>query len=285
MCVPGQKVFQDTLNFPALRETGDSLLFLPDGIRDIRIQVSARQGFAEIVLLKNKRGAISKAITRIHADNFEDAASKAHEIVVPTLSQLSFRFDIALDLIGFEILEEKTQTTFYSYGVLGKAKLFNSLEDFSSELEYRRFYSAYREALNSRNVFYQALSFYKVTEGVIAHRIRRKRATGIQSKGDSGFFATETFPQRVEDISSDEELSVGEFGAHLGRQFEDVHEHYREFVRNAVAHLSQLDSVLDADSYEDISTCEKAIPVLKYMARTVLQNDLGSIAKTAQNSA
>ncbi len=169
--------------------------------------------------------------------------------------------------------------------MLGKAKLFNSLEDFSSELEYRRFYSAYREALNSRNVFYQALSFYKVTEGVIAHRIRRKRATGIQSKGDSGFFATETFPQRVEDISSDEELSVGEFGAHLGRQFEDVHEHYREFVRNAVAHLSQLDSVLDADSYEDISTCEKAIPVLKYMARTVLQNDLGSIAKTAQNSA
>src|SRR5205085_4254960 len=90
LCVPGQKVFQDNLNFSTLRDAGDSLLFLPDGIRDIKIQVSASQGFAEIALLKNKKGAISHAVTRIHADNFTDAESKAYEIVVPTLSHLSF---------------------------------------------------------------------------------------------------------------------------------------------------------------------------------------------------
>src|SRR4051794_1884671 len=44
--VPGQKIFQDNLNFPTLRQAGDSLLLLPNGIREIKIQVSAQHGFA-----------------------------------------------------------------------------------------------------------------------------------------------------------------------------------------------------------------------------------------------
>lgn len=282
LCVPGQKGFQDNLNFPTLRDAGDSLLFLPNGIRDIKIQVSASQGIAEIALLKNKKGAISHAMTRIHADNFKDAESKAYEIVVPTLSHLSFKFDIALDVMGFEVLEEKTKTTLYSYGVLGRPKLFNNLENFSSEIEYRRFFSAYREALNSTNTFYQALNFYKVIEGVLAHRIRQKRAAKSYTKGDSGFLTTEVLPKTLEDISSYDDFTVGEFNIHLGKEFKDIQEHYRDLVRNAIAHLSQLDSVLDADNYDDISTCEKAAPVLKFMARQMLLNDLEALTKAKE---
>ncbi len=277
--VPGQKVFQDNLNFPTLRDAGDSLLFLPNGIRDIKIQVSASKGFAEIALLKNKKDAISHAITRIHADSFKDAQSNAYEIVVPTLSHLSFKFDIALELMGFEVVEEKTKTTLYSYGVLGKPKLFNNLENFSAQPEYTRFFSAYREALNSTNIFYQALSFYKVIEGVLANRVRQKRASKTYIKGDLGFLQTELLPKTLEDISSHDDFTVGEFNIHLGKEFKDIHEHYRDLVRNAIAHLSQLDSILDADNYEDISTCEKAVPVLKFMARQMLQNDLEALAK------
>lgn len=285
LCVPGQRMFQDSLNYPTLRDAGDSLLFLPNGIRDIKIQVSARQGFAEIALLKNKRGAIAHAVTRIHADNFKDAESKAYEIVVPTLSHLSFKFDIALDVMGFEVLEEETKTTLYSYGVLGRPKLFDNLENFSSEIEYGRFFSAYREALNSTNIFYQALSYYKVIEGVLAHRIRQKRAAKSYVKGESGFLPTEILPKTLEDISSYDDLTVGEFGIHLGKEFKDIQEHYRDLIRNAIAHLSQLDSVLDADNYDDISTCEKAVPVLKFMARQMLLNDLEALAKDKEREA
>jgi hypothetical protein len=63
------------------------------------------------------------------------------------------------------------------------------------------------------------------------------------------------------------------------QSFKDVHEYYRDLIRNAIAHLSQLDGVIDADSYDDISTCERAIPVLRFMARRMLQNDLDSIEK------
>ncbi|MGZ5436797.1 MAG: methylamine utilization protein MauJ [Pyrinomonadaceae bacterium] len=276
LCVPGQRVFQDHLNYPTLRDAGDSLLFVPSPIRDLRIQVSTSHGFAEIVFTMNKRSAISHAITKIWANNFEDAAAKAYDIVVPTLSHLSFRFDIALDTLGFEIKEERTDVMFYSYGLLGRAKLFNNLESFSSVLEYRRFFSAYREALNSPNTFYQALSFSKVTEGVLAHRIRQKRAAGSYVKDESGFLSTESFPETADEIGSDDDVGVGEFDIHLGKHFGDVHEHYRVLVRNAIAHLSKLDSVLDADTYEHISNCEKAVPVLKYMARRVLENDLAT---------
>jgi hypothetical protein len=274
LCVPGQKVFQDSLNYPTLREAGDSLLFLPVGIREVKIQVSSGQGFAEIALLKNRRGAISHAVTRIHADNFIDAEGKAYEIVVPMLSHLSFKFDVALDVMGFEVHEERTKTTLYSYGVLGRPKLFDDLGNFSSQAEHKHFFSAYREALNSTNVFYQALNFYKVVEGVLANRIRQRRAAKTYVKGDTGFLPAESFPNRLEDISSYDDLTVGEFNVHLGKTFEEVHDHYRELVRNAIAHLSQLDGVLDPDNYRDISTCEKAVPVLKFMARQMLRNDL-----------
>lgn len=284
LCVPGQKVFQDNLDFPTLRNAGDSLLYLPKGIRDIKIQVSEGQNFAEIAFRKNKKGAISHAITRVQADNFNDAESKAYEIVVPALSRLSFKFDIALDIMGFEVFEEKTKTTLYSYGLLGRPKLFNDLANFSSEQEYRRFFSAYREALSSTNIFFQALSFYKVIEGVLAHRIRQKRAAKTYVKGDLGFLPTEMLPKNLEDISSYNDLAVGEFDIHLGKEFKDIQEHYRDLVRNAIAHLSQLDSVLDADNYKDISTCEKAVPVLKYMARQMLQNDLESLAKDKERT-
>jgi hypothetical protein len=32
LCVPGQKVFQDNLDFPTLRSAGDSLLYLPRAV-------------------------------------------------------------------------------------------------------------------------------------------------------------------------------------------------------------------------------------------------------------
>lgn len=278
LCVPGQKVFQDNLNYPTLREAGDSLLFMPAGIRDIKIQVSSGEGFAEIALLKNRRGAISHAVTRIHADNFIDAEDKAYEIVVPTLSRLSFKFDVALDVMGFEVQEERTKTILYSYGVLGRPKLFDDLGNFSAQAEHRHFFSAYREALNSTNVFYQALSFYKVVEGVLANRIRQKRAAKTYAKGDTGFLPAESFPNRLEDISSYDDLTVGEFNVHLGKTFGEVHDNYRDLVRNAIAHLSQLDGILDPDKYQDISTCEKAVSVLKFMARQMLRNDLDAKA-------
>ncbi len=279
LCVPGQKVFQDSLDFAKLRDAGDSLLHFPQGIRDIKIQVSARQGFAEIAFLKNRRGAMSHAITRIYAQNFEDANKSAYQIVVPALSRLSFKFDIPLDVIGFEALEETTSTTLYSYGLLGRPTWFSDLQHFSTQEEHTRFFSAYREALNAANVFYQALSFYKVVEGVLANRIRKMRATSSFTKGDVGFLPTEIFPSAMADISSDDEMTVGEFSIHLGKSFEDVHEHYRNLIRNAIAHLSQLDSVIDADNYDDISTCERAIPVLKFMARQMLQHDLDGFEK------
>jgi len=278
--VPGRKVFQDSLDFVKLRDAGDSLLHFPQGIRNIKIQVSERRGFAEIAFLKNERGAMSHAVTRIYAQSFEDANKSAYQIVVPALSRLSFKFDIPLDVIGFEVLEEATGSTLYSYGVLGRPTWFSDLQHFSTEEEHTRFFSAYREALNATNVFYQALSFYKVVEGVLANRIRRMRAKNSFTKGDKGFLPTEIFPSAMADISSNDEMTVGEFDIHLGKSFDDVHEHYGNLIRNAIAHLSQLDSVLDADNYDDISTCERAIPVLKFMARQMLQHDLDGVEKT-----
>ena len=79
---------------------------------------------------------------------------------------------LGIEISNYLIIEENTGTRKYSVGVVGKVKAFNNENPFNVSTEHRRIFAAYREAMNSSNLFYQLLCFFKVTEGIVS--LRRK---------------------------------------------------------------------------------------------------------------
>jgi hypothetical protein len=65
----------------------------------------------------------------------------------------------------------------------------------------------------------------------------------------------------------------GLFQDYYGKKFTCVMDEMRDTLRNAVAHLDPEGDSLVADSFWDTDACQRAIPVLKYMAREMLRHE------------
>ena len=64
------------------------------------------------------------------------------------------------------------------------------------------------------------------------------------------------------------------FRPYLGRKFSWAIEQFRGLMRNAIAHLNPEDDVLDIDRFDDVMLCQNAVPVLQYMTRRMLNDEL-----------
>jgi hypothetical protein len=287
LSVPGVKVFNDKFDLEELVNSGDSLLQIPSG-EFLVIHATDRDYKSEIQFLSNAKGMLSRVHVRVNSDSFEDAERFAHERVCLMLSYWSFLFDIGIDISSYMIIEESTGTRKYSVGLVGRAKPFTDEKAFTVSHEHRRILAAYREGMNSSNLFYKALSFYKVIEGTLNLRIREGRKSKTLPKDAKPFEANEIFPSDigllpVEQFGSyDDEVTQQAFTKYLDKSFQEVRDDLKDLIRNAVAHLGDFDKVLDADRYDDVVTCARAIPVLKYMARKMLENDFAKVPTTGE---
>src|SRR5258706_12725108 len=107
------------------------------------------------------------------AGSLPEADAIAHNVLHSLLSQWSYRFNIGLDIGTYEIVEESTQARIFRFGALGRQHALSKEELFQVRDEFRGVMAAYREGLNTSNVFYKFLCFYKVVEA--ARKIRTKR--------------------------------------------------------------------------------------------------------------
>ena len=178
------------------------------------------------------------------------------------------------------MVEERTLSHKYVFGILGRTKQFQMSEQdvFQSSPEYRRVFAAYREGMNATNAFYQVLSFYKVAEGIRSLRAERRTQTQDQRLVT---YPEERIPEQLEDIGVDF-LETASFKPFLGQKFTRVLDHYRSLIRNAVAHLDPMQNVLDIDRYDDVLTCLIAVPVLRYVARSMIRSELQSRKNSEQ---
>ena len=86
----------------------------------------------------------------------------------------------------------------------------------------------------------------------------------------------EEFPANLAALNLKDELTTVSFQPYLGRDFASVLANLKTQMRHAIAHLSQFEGALDADTYDDVMKCLKAVPVLRYIARKMLDNYLSS---------
>lgn len=279
LSVPGHEAFRGDVDVKELLLSGDSLLKVAPSVRSARFDVEeiSGPGAIELTAHPNVHARIGSLTFRFQATSFEDARAQAYNQVSSLLSWLAYRYNVALEIGAWQLVEESTQSTEWQVGLLGQERPLE-VRNGISKVPYRRALAAYREGLNTTGPFYAALCFYKVVTYAGGLR-RHRRASALSSIRDP---ADERFPTDVADG-----LYAGEFGEFLaiyaGRSFGDVRDDLRETVRNALAHLEiDNDDAISADRYEDVQRCERAVPVLRHMARVILKNELLADADVMQ---
>jgi methylamine utilization protein MauJ len=269
LCIPGKATYHDNIALAHLSQSGESLLEIGRFEYDMTLTSGEVNGLATFA--GNSQGLLSTARIRVQAQSFQDARKLAYDMVAPCLSWWCYRYDVPLDIKGYEVLEEFTGTREYIVGMLGKTKDFDREDLATFGQEFRSILAIYREAVNSTNLFYKVLSFYKVAEG-LRSLLGERRQKALKNK-EAWTDPIELIPEKLEDIQTDS-WDKEEFKPFLGKKFNWVLDQYRGLIRNAVAHLDPASHVLDADKFEDIGVCEDAVPVLKYMARKMLDREL-----------
>lgn len=271
LCTPGQATAVRDIDVVSLLNSGDSLLVVPTGIIP-EVQVYNEHERVTIRFIQNSNTRLSRVEMRFVAQNRQHAEHYAYDLVHPVLSWWSYIHDVAIDTMGYEIIEEAADVRSYHVTVIGAAKPFQfGRLDFKSTPEHRAILSAYREASNATNVFYQFLCFYRGIEGVKKLR-RQNRKKAISGSADYRE-PIERIPATRTDISGVDLTDLPSFEPYLGAKFTAVRDKLRPVLRNAVAHLDPKNDVV-ADRFDDLERCRNSIPVMRYMCREMIRNEL-----------
>jgi hypothetical protein len=271
LSVPGKNVFRNHINLS--NEKGDSLLGFPPDIltREILVTDQSHKSVS-IILSTNDDHRLSTVTMTIKATSLVEAERICYETISHLLSYLSYSNDVAIDTAGYNIIEEDLGTIKGVWGMIGKVKMLSINEEsgqFTIDDDFKRIFAAYREGMNATNVFYQALSFSKVIEGCTKlreHKNKVPKSTGGKSNKQSL-----RMPKQIQEFRLSDTFISQSITPFLGQKYTTITEHFRPLIRNAIAHLDPSQDVLDIDHLEDISKCKKAIPVLRYMARTLIK--------------
>ena len=272
LAIPGKNVFREHVEMGKTHLDGDSLLLFPDNVEtfDVRFD-DCGSTIGHITLGHNSDRRLSTATMRVQANSLIEAEKASYDMAAGFLSYLSYSSDVAIEITGYEVVEESTGTRKAVFGMLGKMKKFaigDSRGSLVSDDKYRRLFDAYREGMNATNVFYQALSFSKAIEA--CHKLRDHKNTQAKNSGERPFHPSLEMPSELSQIPVEDNLIRDFFTPFLGRKFSYIVDHFRPLVRNAIAHLDPTQEVLDIDHFEDLQACERAVPVLRHIARALI---------------
>lgn len=197
----------------------------------------------------------------------------AYDIVAPLLDELSVQYDQPLPIAHSFIvgIPSGVITTDFQKGPKLETIKDNDLVLLRCPYpELEDAVALYREGISSNNPFHQFLTLWKVYEN--ACRIRGQWRS--QHKCDYVKVHPEVFPD------------LFAFGTCKGKTFEEVKQSLNDSYRNAIAHSDYKKSKprtgATSSDFVDVST--KA-PIVRYMARIVLENVRATLASTStQNS-
>jgi len=268
---PGQTAYFDNLNADVLFGTGgDSLLNIP-GPTDM--DVESDLGHHVIQIESNSVSRLARIRIEVQADDFKDAQRKAQALVMPLVSSWSYRYDVGIDVPAYRVVEESTGALVVRVGLMGAfERLSVTTPTVSLPPMLRPYLAAYRDALSSTNLFHQAIGFYKVIEGI--HQLR----VSARSVGER--LEHPRVPDAFEEVAGVDLEMIEHLRPYLGQKFTAVQDRLRPVIRNAAAHMDP-ERHLDPDDFDDITACEEALPVLKYMAREMLRAQTATIPNFA----
>ncbi|PYL02226.1 MAG: hypothetical protein DME32_07030, partial [Verrucomicrobia bacterium] len=156
---------------------------------------------------------------RAIANSFTQAEETGYNVTAALISFLTFTCDVGIEIAGCDIVEKATGSSKAIYGMLGKIKplsLPRDYDEFLSDEKNRRLLAAYREGMNATNVFYQALTFAKVIEGMTKTIPRPDNSGAIDSRRR---YMSTRIPAELSDLPVTSNEIVETFRPFLGKKF------------------------------------------------------------------
>ncbi len=265
---------------------GDSHLWLPEVRRDdgaVRVvsivYTSHEEGNTAFELVPNRQGRLGKISTVLRAENAGDAREKAHRLLNPFLCDLSYRYDVPIEVLQMNIAELATLTlggvkdddfqekTFDPEQFLGDGLNYADLG------HYEFFTRLYREGVNSSSVDYGFLCFYRIAEGII--KLRRKWVMEQEGKSSNDVTGPSVVSEVVEADDASGAFSAEMQGESLWSVFKSL-EDDRAKVGHAFLHSEDpleghADIISDRLEAEEKAGTRRARA--RYIARRLLQKE------------
>jgi|GEM_PF-3025722 len=268
--VPGKNTFHSNLDIANFLASGDSLIAPANG-EGIRVQLSTHKdnkSIADFLIQTNEAGRLARVLIRMNGQGFRAVSEQANDIAASILSWLSYSHDAAIDVAATVIREVATGSFAIEARVLGQVKQLLLPLQGTMQTRFRTLLSAYREALGGTNVFHQFLCYFKVIEGITAIRaaMRKTQLANGQTPRD--------ISERIPELVAGDIFLQSSFRPFLGQKYTFVRDRLRNKIRNALAHLDPTAEVIIADRFSDFADCEGALPVIKFIAREMLRNEI-----------
>ncbi|PLS87097.1 MAG: hypothetical protein CYG60_03740 [Actinobacteria bacterium] len=241
---------------------GDSHLHLPPEQRDedgaVRVPLltyATPEGETlEFQLLANQQGRLGQIRTVFRAEDADDARRKAYRLLNPFLCDLSYRYDVPIEILQWNVVELATLTVSGTKQDDFREKAFDPEQFLGDGLSYAElpnyefFTRLYREGANSSSVDYGFLCFFRIAEGVI--EFRRKRVAEQEGKPWREVPRPDVFSEDevVDDDEAESPFTPEEQGTPLYELYKELKEE-----RNKVGHAF-LDNEDPVGGYGDIIT-------------------------------
>jgi hypothetical protein len=226
--------------------------------------------------IPNSRGRLARVRITLPAGDFSIAGNEAFDAVMPMLSKIAFEADTPVEVTGVLLTEEATQTRRFGATLAGAVQLAPEVTAETTP-ELRSFLAAYREGLNSNSPMYQALSFYKVIEGMGKFHTNRVRAAAKRGTPVPSDPLVKQLPADPADLAGMTEWARDNFTPYLGMNFGEIRDAVQHTIRDAVAHITPGLDLLLADYAPDIRACRTIVPVLRYVARELIRDELAAL--------
>lgn len=274
---PGAEGYVANVDFDVFARSGGSLLSFPPGINGIAYKLTIEGTTYDLAIESNERREASAVRATLRASSILEAEGLAYDNILPIVSWLAFHYDVGLAVRGWVVTEVATSVQRIRVGFLGEPReLANEVIAISLTQAARMLLATYREASASSNIFLQALSFWKVVEGV--YTLRSQEAEERKGGGEGPTVRVrELIPATLDDVPFTDKWACDGFQRYLGKRFTFVRDDLRERLRHGLAHLLPGDAnvkSLSADVFNDVAACEEALPVLRYMAQTLISSYL-----------
>jgi hypothetical protein len=273
--VPGVSSVTTSLDFDAVVTGGDSLL-QGSGLH-VQLESSEGQSLHTARIVPNKRGRLAQVRLTVTADDFSAAEREAFDAVMPTLSRIAFEADTPLEVTAILLTERATQTRRLGVTLVGAVQPAPEIAEPTTP-ELRMFLATYREGLNGNSPLYQALSFYKIVEGITKLYTNRVRAAKKRGAAEPADPTVRRIPADRRDLAGMTEWARDNFTPYLGSNYAEIRDSMTKTIRNAVAHMSPGMDLRIADYAADIQACRDITPVLRYIARDLIQEELRGLA-------
>lgn len=238
---------------------GDSHLWLPqmqreDGAVAVPILIyNTHEGETlQFQLLANQQGRLGQISAILRANSADNAQRKVYRILNPFLCDLSFRYDVPMEVLQMNVAEIATHTLSGIKQDDFREKVFDPEQFLGDGLNYENlpnyefFMRLYREGANSSSVDYGFLCFFRIAEGVIL--LRRKRIAEQEGRPWKKVPRTEVFLEHETAENDDENLFLPVL---LGKSLFEVYEKLKgDRVKVGHGFLEEEEDPLQ--NYEDI---------------------------------